>query len=485
MLTTSVERLEGTSVKLTVTVDDVDVNKAIADANSEVGVQLRIPGFRKGKAPRPVVDNYVGQPYVLTEATEALVNEWYPRAVDAEGLRPIESPEMGELELVAKGEPYTFTVEILTRPELELESYEGLKVEVPRREVNDADIAHQIEELRERFASLQPVEGRGIELGDFALISFIGYVDDETYEGNQVDKYLYETGRGQMPVEFDDGLLGMEPGDEKRVEFRVPETSSNIEYVGKMAQFDVTVHEIKAKVLPEVDDAFAGEMGFDTVELMREDLLERLGLQRHLAYDRAKEKRSREALARRLPGEIPAPMIRGRMESLQTDFNQRLSEQGLSLEQYAEMSGMTREVFEAELAKDADQQVREDLALEALFRALKMEVTDEEIDSEFEDIARATEVTVEQARKKWQDMGLSAVIAESVMHRRAVGWLMENVEAVEVEGTAESEAANESVAAEAPKTDEPVAAAAVEAEGEPAPAAVSDESAAQIAADED
>jgi trigger factor len=496
VLTTSVERLEGTTVKLTVTVEASDVDRAIAETYSEAGKKLRIPGFRKGKAPRPVVDNYVGQQYVLTEATEALVNKWYPLGIDAEGLRPIESPELDALDVVVKGEPYTFVVEVQTRPVLELESYEGIKVEVPRRAVNDADIDKQIEELRERFASLEPVEGRGVAENDYVLISFTGYVNGETYEGNQVDKYLYEMGKGLMPAEFDEALLGQEGGTECRIEFVIPDTSSNTEYVGKNAEFDVIVHEVKAKKLPEVDDAFAAEMGFDTVDAMRTDLRSRLDVQRLFAYNRAKEKRSREELAHRLPGEIPAPMIRGRMQSLETDFNQRLKDQGLTLEQYASMTGLTRETFEGELSKDAEQQVREDLALEALFRALGYEVTDAELDAEFEDLASSGKTTVEEVREKWQNMGLSAVIAESVMHRRAVGWLMENVETVEVEGAVESEAEGpfgmpgEAVMAES--ADEPVSETSAAADGtvaaidEPAPAVDSTQPAEEpaVAADE-
>ena len=433
MLTTSVERLEGTTVKLTVTVPAEGVDASIDTAYSQVGAKMRIPGFRKGKAPRPVVDNYVGREYVLAEATEALVNDWYPRAVDAEGLRPIESPELDELETVEQGKEYTFTLEVTLRPELEVESYEDLSVEVPRRDVIDADIEGQLDEIRERFASLEPVEGRGVLADDFLLISFVGYVDGETYEGNTVDKYLYEMGRGLMPAEFDQGLVGLEAGAETRIEFPVPDSSSNPEYVGKTAQFDVTVHEIKAKKLPEVDDDFAAEMGFESVEAMREDMRSRLDMQRLLAYNRAKEKGAREALAARTPGDIPESMIKGRAQSLETDFNTRLQDQGLTLESYASMTGLTREVFDAEIANDAEQQVREDLALEGLFRKLGLEVTEDDITSELEDLARASKSTVEEARAKWQKMGLMAVIAEGVMHRRAVGWLMENVKAVEVE----------------------------------------------------
>ena len=439
MLTTSVERLEGDTVKLTVTVPAKDVDSAIADAYGRVGVKLRIPGFRKGKAPRPVVDNYVGREYVLAEATEGLVNDWYPRAVDAEDLRPIESPELAALDPAEPGKDYTFSLEVILRPELELGSYEDITVEVPRRQVSDADIDAELDEIRERFASLQPVEERGIESNDYVLLSFIGYVDGETYEGNEVDKYLYEMGRGLMPVEFDQGIMGLKAGDETHVEFEIPDTSSNPDYVGKKAQFDVTVHEIKSKVLPPVDDDFASEMGFESVELMRTDLRSRLDLQRLLAYNRAKEKHAREALAERTPGDIPESMLRSRMQSIETDHATRLRDQGLSLEQYAEMTGMTREVFETQLRQEADQMVREDLALEALFRKLSYEITEEDLGQELEDIARASKMTADEAREKWKSMGLMAVIGEGVMHRRAVGWLMENVKTVEVDDSVEGE----------------------------------------------
>ena len=433
MLKTSVERLEGTTVKLTVTVPAADVDVAIAKAYSAVGKKMRIPGFRKGHAPRPVVDNYVGRDHVLAEATEAVLNDYYPKAIDAEGLRPIESPETEALETVQQGEDFTFEANVITRPELVLESADGITVEIAPREVSDAEMDTQIDELRERFASLEPVEDRGLGANDFALISFVGYVDGETYEGNEVDKYLYEMGRGLMPQEFDDGILGLEAGSDTRVEFEIPETSSKEEYVGKQAQFDVVVHEIKAKKLPDVDDEFASQLGFDTLAEMKEDLHLRLDQQKQVAYDREKEKASREEIARRTPGEIPESMIQGRVRSLFTDFDRRLQDQGTSLEAYSAATGLTSDILDAELRKDAEQLIREDLALEALFRYQGMEVTDADIDEELGLIADATKSTPEEARKKWEDMGLMAVFTEGVMHRLAVGWLMENVTVVEVE----------------------------------------------------
>ena len=435
MLKTSVERLEGTTVKLTVTVPAADVDVAIAEAYAAVGKKMRIPGFRKGHAPRPVVDNYVGREQVLAEATEAVLNDYYPKAVDAEGLRPIESPETEALETVQQGEDFTFQADVVTRPELVLESADDITIEIAPRALSETEITTQIDELRERFASLEPVEDRGIAADDFALISFVGYVDGETYEGNEVDKYLYEMGKGLMPKEFDDGILGMKTGDDARVEFPVPASSSREDLVGKTAEFDVVVHEIKAKKLPDVDDEFASQMGFDTLAEMNEDLRVRLDQQKQVAYDREKEKASREEIARRTPGDIPESMIQGRMRSLFTDFDRRLQDQGTSLEAYSEATGLTSEILETELRKDAEQLIREDLALEALFRLKGMEVTEADIDDELAEIARATKSTPEEARKKWEDMGLMAVFSEGVMHRLAVGWLMENVTVVEVEPT--------------------------------------------------
>ena len=439
MLKTTVERLEGTTVKLTITVPAADVDAAIAEAYSSVGKKMRIPGFRKGHAPRPVVDNYVGRDHVLAEATEAVLNDYYPKAVDAEGLRPIESPETEALETVQQGEDFTFEANVVTRPELTLESAEGISIEIAPRAVSDAEMDAQIDELRERFASLEPVEDRGLGANDFALISFVGFVDGETYEGNEVDKYLYEMGRGLMPKEFDEGVLGLEPGAEARVEFEIPDTSSKEEFVGKMAQFDVVIHEIKAKKLPDVDDEFASQMGFDTLDEMKADLHLRLDQQKEIAYTQAKEKAAREELALRTPGDIPESMIQGRMRSLFTDFDRRLQDQGTTLEAYSEATGLTSEVLEAELRKDAEQLIREDLALEALFRDKDMEITDATIDEELAEIARATKSTPEEARKKWEEMGLMAVIREGVMHRLAVNWLMENVTVVEVEPTEDTE----------------------------------------------
>ncbi len=440
MLTTSVEPREGVTVRLSVTVSADEVDAAIDRVYKAAAKQVRIPGFRPGKAPKPMVESVLGREYLMAEATESVVNATYPRALDIEALRPIEAPELEELDTVEPGKDFTYYADIEVRPELSLTSTEGFTISLPSKEVSDAELDAQIEVARERFASLEPVEDRGAHSDDFVLISFVGTVEGEPYEGNEVDKYLYEMGRGLMPPEFDAGIIGLRAGDATTVEFTIPDTTSNPEFAGKTARFDITVHEVKRKVLPELDDEFAAQVGgFDSFEEMRKDLAARLGVQKAIAHDREKEHRVRAAAAERLVGDVPEAMIIARQSSMTRDFMTMLENQGMRLDQYVAQAGIDMETFEADMRKQALQSVREDLALEALFRALDFEITDEDIDKELEEVSKATSSTPEEARKRWEDMGLMAVLREQIMHRKAVLWLLDNVEVTEETDTTNTE----------------------------------------------
>lgn len=446
MLTTSVERLEGTKVKLTVVVPAEQVDQSIAKMYKVVAKKVRIPGFRPGKAPRPMIDAAVGREYVLTEATEDVVNTSYPLALDAEALRPIVSPEMPELDSVEAGKSYTYVAEFEVRPELTLSDSANFSVALPSKEATDAEIDLQIESARERFASLEPVEDRGVEAEDFVLVSFTGTVDGEAYEGNQVDKYLYEMNRGLMPSEFDAGIVGAKPGEERDIEFVIPESSSNPDFIGKKAGFHVEVHEIKAKRLPEVDDEFATNVGgFDSVDDLRADLKTRIGLQKATEFDRTKERSVRELVGSRLVGDVPQAMIESRQATMMRDFLTMLETREIAVDEYLSATGIDMDGLEADMRVQGEQSVREDLALEALFRALGMEVTADDIEAELKEIADATGTSVEESRKRWEELGLMAVVTEQIMHRGAVKWLLDNAEVTEV-----AEGADDSAEKKAP-----------------------------------
>jgi trigger factor len=428
VLTTNVERLEGSSYKLTVTVSADEVDAAIRKAYDRLGSKVRIPGFRKGKAPRPVVDNYLGRKQVLVEATEDLVQETYEKAIDTEGLRTIDSPEIGEIEPVVEGEEFTYEAQVEVRPELTLTHIDGIAVTVPPKEPTEAMIDEQVELARDRFASLEPVEDRGIEPNDFAIISFVGDVNGEPFDGNQVEAYLYELGKGSMPEEFDNGLLGAKAGEERRVEFTIPGTSSRPEFVGGTAGFNVTIHEVKAKALPEVDDEFAVSVGgFDTVEQMREDLRSRLAVSQMMQHQTALQGALREELASRLEGDAPEPLIRQRAAQMMRDFKNMLDQREMTIPQYLNSTGMSVEEMEADIDKQAAESVKEELALEALFRSEGMEITDEDVDSAINSMVPDDE-DAEETRKRWLGAGMMPLIHEQIMHDHAMKWLLDHAD---------------------------------------------------------
>lgn len=434
-MNTTVERLDPAKVRLSVTVSAAEVDEAIEDAYKRIAKKVKIPGFRSGKAPRPMIDTHVGREAVVADAQDELLNTSYGDALDAEGLRPLAQPEIGELDLMEAGKEFSFVAEVEVRPELTLSSVEGLSVNVPPATATDREIDAQIDYTRDRFATLEPVEDRGVQADDYVLISFTGTVGGEAYEGNVVDKYLYEMNKGMMPEEFDAGLVGVKPGGETTVSFEIPEGSSNPEFVGKTAEFQITVHEIKAKVLPEVDDEFASNVGgFDSVADMRESLRDQMNKSKALGYAREVERAVRVALADRLEGDVPEVMVESAKGGMLRDFVNSLESRGTSLEDYLAATGGDIEALQNGIAEQAAQSVREELALEALFRHLGYEITDADIDAEISLLAGDAQADPTELRKKWEDSGVIAVLKEQITHRKAIEWLMAdgNVEIKEV-----------------------------------------------------
>jgi len=438
-LETTVERLEGNLVRLSVTIPAADVDTAIEKAYRDVAGKLRIPGFRKGKAPRPIIDSHVGPEAVLAEAQEALVDESYPLAVDDEGLRPTESPDMGELDALVPGEAFTYVAEVPVRPEFKLSSLDDLRIVAGSKTTTDAEVDAQVEHTRERFATVEPVE-RAIEAEDFVLLSFVGTVDGEAYDGNTVDKYLFEMGRGLMPAEFDAALVGASAGDEVTAEFEIPDTSSNEEFVGKKARFDITVHEVKAKVMPALDDEFATSVGgFDTLAEMRDDIRKKLDDSKAVGYNRRVELLVRELIGSRLDGEVPEEIVKQRTASMTRDFFESLEQRKMSLPDYLEATGVEVTQIQADIAEQAKLRVSEDLALEALFAAKGMEVTDADMDEAFLEIAGGDVSAVAEARADLRRAGATPIVKESIAHQKAVEWLIANVEILEEELSAPEE----------------------------------------------
>lgn len=430
---TSVERLEGDRVRLTVTVPAAEVDAEIANAYARIGAKLRIPGFRPGKAPRPVVDTHVGKDAVLSDAQEEIVSNAYGRAVSENDIRNISQPDVGELDMIVPGEDFTFTAELQLRPELTLSGVDDLKVSVPAQKASDREIDAQIEYTRERFATLETVDAAAGE-NDFALISFTGTVDGESYEGNVVDKYLYELGRGLMPAEFDAAIVGASAGSESVAEFVVPDTSSNDEYVGKAARFEITVHEVKSKVLPELNDEFATSVGgFDTLEEYRADVREKLDSSKESGHARAVENAVLALLVGRLEGEVPEELVQSRSRSMFRDFAESIEQRGVELGQYLEMTGTTPDRLEADITAEAKTRLAEEFALEALFRAQDLTVSDRDVDEAIREMVNGDDAEAERMKNTLTTNGALPIVREQIMHRKALKWLMDAVEVTEEE----------------------------------------------------
>lgn len=430
---TSIERLDGGRAAITVTVPATEVDEAVAAAYKAIGAKLRIPGFRPGKAPHPVIDTHVGREAVLADAQEEIVSDSYGRAVSELDVRTVGQPDVGELEMIEPGADFTYTAEVALRPELTLTDASDFAVTVPTKTATDREVDAQIEQVRERFATLEAVE-RPVGENDFALISFVGTVDGESYDGNTVDKYLYELGRGMMPAEFDAALVGTEAGGSTVAEFAIPDTTSNEEFTGKQARFEIEVHEVKAKVLPELDDEFAASAGgFDTFDEYRADVREKLDVTKMAAHGREVENAVLAELASRLEGEVPQELVDSRANSMAREFFENLQERGLSPAEYMQMAGITSESLEADMHTQADRAIREELGLEALFAAQGFEVTAEDLRDSVREIAGGDTAAAEELERDLARNGALPLVKEQISHRRALKWLMDNAEVTEEE----------------------------------------------------
>lgn len=432
---TSIEKLDGGRAALTITVPAEDVDREIAEAYARIGAKLRIPGFRPGKAPRPVIDTHVGRDTVLAEAQEEVVSDSFGRALSETDLRTYGQPDVGELDMVEPGQDYTFTAEVTLRPELTLASEDDFAITVPSLVASDREIDAQIAYTAERFATLEVVE-RPVADGDYVLLSFVGTVDGEAYEGNTVDRYVYEMGRGLMPAEFDAALAGVPAGGSAVAEFEIPDTSSNEEFIGKSARFEIEVHEVKAKVLPALDDEFAASVGgFDSFEEYRADVRAKLEAAKATGRDHKVEVEVLAALVERLEGDVPDEMIESRAQTMTREFFENLEGRGISLQQYIDATGAGPEQIQADLKVQAGARVREELALEALFRAKGFEVTDADVDEAITQLVSGDDAEADSLKQSLVRNGALPLVREQIIHRRALEWLMENVTITEEESS--------------------------------------------------
>jgi trigger factor len=423
-MTVKWEKLEGNTGVLTVEVSAEKVNEGLTAAFNKVVKQVNVPGFRKGKMPRPMFEKRFGVESLYQDALDILLPEAYGNAIDEAGIEPIDRPDI-DIEQMEKGKELIFKATVQVKPEVTLGEYKGLEVEEFDTTVTDEDVAKELETLQNRQAELVVKEEGTAELGDTVVLDFEGFVDGEAFEGGKAENHSLELGSGSFIPGFEEQLVGVATGESKDVEVSFPEEYHAAELAGKPAVFKVTVHEIKGKELPALDDEFAKDVDdeVETLDALKEKIRTRLeDSKKHEAEHHLRDSVVEKAAAN-AEVEIPDVMVESEVNRMLQEFEQRLQMQGMNLELYFQFSGQDENALRGQMKEEAVNRVRVALTLEAIVKAENIEVTDEDVNAELEKMAGMYNMTVDNIK---QALGGVDGIKGDLQKQKAVEFLIEN-----------------------------------------------------------
>ncbi|MGH2982788.1 MAG: trigger factor [Solirubrobacterales bacterium] len=376
---TTVKELPESRVRVEVTVDPDEVERRISETASQLGGEMKIPGFRKGKVPPEMVSQRLGREAVLTQTLESSLADWYEQAMIDSKVSPVGDPNLDLTEMPGEGEPLRFAIEVGVRPAATLGEYKGLEVGREEPEVPEQAVQGELDRLREAFASLKPVDRAG-QRGDVLLIDYAGEIDGESFEGGEAKDYLLELGAGRVLPELEQALEGAAAGEEREATVNFRDDYPGEEVAGKTAQFKVEVREVREKELPELDDDFAAEASeFDTVAELREQIESRIRevLERQIA-ERFRES-ALDAAAEKATVEMPGSLINARAGEMWRRVERSLQRQGMDPETYLQVQGKTREELIAEARPDAERSLKREAVLAAVADAEGIEVSEDDL----------------------------------------------------------------------------------------------------------
>ncbi len=383
-----VEKLEKNMAKLTIETSVEDFEKAVDAAYAKNKGKINVQGFRKGKAPRAIIEKMYGAEIFFEDAANEIIPEAYEKAVAESDLEIVSQPKI-EVTQIGKGQTFIFTAEVALKPEVTLGAYKGVEVESMDVTVTDEDVDKEVEAERERNARTITVEDRPVADKDTAIINFEGFVDGVAFEGGKGENHPLVIGSHSFIDNFEEQLIGVEIGKEVEVNVTFPEEYHAPDLAGKPAMFKVTVNEIKAKELPELDDEFAQDVSeFETLAEYKEDVKAKITERKEKEAKAAKEDAVITKIIEEATMEIPDAMVESQVRQMAEDFAGRIQQQGLSVEQYLQFMGTTPEQFIEQLRPNALKRIQSRLVLEAIVEAEKIEVSDEKVDQEIEDMAK-------------------------------------------------------------------------------------------------
>lgn len=422
-----VEKLEKNMAKLTIEVSAEELEKALQSAYQKQKSKISIPGFRKGKVPRQMIEKMYGAAIFYDDAVNELIPKAYSDAYDECELDIVSQPEINVVQ-IEKGKPFIFTAEVATKPEVTLGEYKGLKVDKISTRVTQKEVDAKIQEEAEKNARTITVEDRPVQDGDEVILDFEGFVDGVAFEGGKGDNYPLTIGSGAFIPGFEEQLVGAESGKEVEVNVTFPEDYQAEDLKGKAAVFKCTVHEIKAKELPEIDDEFAAEVSeFDTLEEYKADVKAKIKEQKETEGKTKKEDQAVEQAVANATMEIPEPMINTQTRQMADDFAQRMMQQGLTMEQYFQFTGLTEEKMLEDLRPQALKRIQTRLVLEAIAQAENIEISDEKLDEEIAKMAEAYNMEADKL-KEYMGENEKKQMKEDIAVQEAVTFLVENAE---------------------------------------------------------
>lgn len=424
-MTATWEKKEGNLGTLTVEVSADKFNEALDQAFKKVVKDVQLPGFRKGRVPRGLFEQRFGVESLYQDAVDIVLPEAYTAAVEETGISPVDQPSI-DITQIERGQPLIFTAEVTVKPEVKLGDYKGLEVEEEDTTVTDEDVNAEIEKERQRLAELVVKEEGTVEEGDTVVIDFEGFIGDEAFEGGAGKNHSLEIGSGSFIPGFEDQLIGKENNAETEVNVTFPENYHAEDLAGKEAVFKVTIHEIKAKELPELDDEFAKDVDeeVETLAELTEKIKERLENQKKTTAENKKRESLINQASENAEIDIPEVMIENEVDRMLREFEQRIQQQGMTLEMYTQFSGQDEDQLKEQMREDAGKRVKTNLVLEAIYDQEGLEVTDEDVEKEFESMANMYQMEVEQIKQMLG--GNVDMLKEDLKFTKAIDFLLEN-----------------------------------------------------------
>lgn len=424
-----VENVEKNVVQLEIEVDAAKFDEGLRKSFIKNANKFNIPGFRKGKAPRHMVEKFYGEQVLYEDAINEVCPVEYEQAVDENDIHPVDRPEI-DIVQIGKGKNLIFTAKVTVKPEVELGQYKDVEVKKAEVLVTEEDVEKELGKIVEKNSRLITIEDRPIASGDTAVIDFEGFIDGNPFEGGKGSDHHLVIGSGTFIPGFEDQLTGASTGDEIDVNVSFPEDYGKPELAGKPALFKVKVKEIKVKELPALDDEFAKDVSeFDTLEEYKSDLRSKLTERAEHKAIHENEDNVIEKVVENAVMDIPEIMVKKRIDDLIGDFSMRLRYQGLEMQKYLEMMGMNMDAFREQFSKRAEQEVRSQLVLEKIGRDEKIEASNEEIEEEIKKLAENYKQSSEEFKQHLKDEDIE-YIKNGLVARKTVDFLVANARLV-------------------------------------------------------